>query len=129
MENPIEHLDLGFVNYTQHPTNPKYMVYRFTDVNRANHFRELLNENKIEFQEDTQEKKQQTYILFAIHQKNYKKTMKMNYEVEKKHKKPIIPFRFLRWAVVLFGMGILFLSIVSYYKHMGHLKEQTENNK
>ena len=77
MENPIEHLDLGFVNYTQHPTNPKYMVYRFTDVNRANHFRELLNENKIEFQEDTQEKKQQTYTLFAIHQKNYKKTMKM----------------------------------------------------
>ena len=105
------------------------MVYRFTDVNRANHFRELLNENKIEFQEDTQEKKQQTYTLFAIHQKNYKKTMKMNYEVEKKHKKPIIPFRFLRWAVVLFGMGILFLSIVSYYKHMEHLKEQTENNK
>ncbi len=105
------------------------MVYRFTDVNRANHFRELLNENKIEFQEDTQEKKQQTYTLFAIHQKNYKKTMKMNYEVEKKHKKPIIPFRFLRWAVVLFGMGILFLSIVSYYKHMEHLKEQTEINK
>ena len=129
MENPIEHLDLGFVNYTQHPTNPKYMVYRFTDVNRANHFRELLNENKIEFQEDTQEKKQQTYTLFAIHQKNYKKTMKMNYEVDKKHKKPIIPFRFLRWAVVLFVMGILFLSIVSYYKHMEHLKEQTENNK
>ena len=53
----------------------------------------------------------------------------MNYEVEKKHKKPIIPFRFLRWAVVLFGMGILFLSIVSYYKHMEHLKEQTEINK
>ena len=126
MENPIEHLDLGFVNYTQHPTNPKYMVYRFTDVNRANDFRELLNENKIEFQEDTQEKKQQTYTLFAIHQKNYKKTMKMNYEVEKKHKKPIIPFRFLRWTVVIFGMGILLLSILSYCKHMEHLEKQTE---
>ncbi len=126
MENPIEHLDLGFVNYTQHPTNPKYMVYRFTDINRANHFRELLSENKIEFQEDSQEKKQQTYTLFAIHQKNYKKTMKMNYEVEKKHKKPIIPFRILRWTVVIFGMGILLLSILSYCKHMEHLEKQTE---
>ena len=62
MENPIEHLDLGFVNYTQHPTNPKYMVYRFTDINRANDFREMLNVDKIEFQEDTQEKKQQTFL-------------------------------------------------------------------
>ena len=126
MENPIEHLDLGFVNYTQHPTNPKYIVYRFTDENRANFFRVLLLENKIEFEEDSEEKKQQTYTLFAIHQKNYKKSMKLNFEVEKKHKKPLIPFKILRWSVVIFGIAILLLSILSYCKHMEHLKQQTE---
>lgn len=126
MENPIEHLDLGFVNYTQHPTNPKYIVYRFTDEHRANSFRILLLENKIEFEEDSEEKKQQTYTLFAIHQKNYKKSMKLNFEVEKKHKKPLIPFKILRWSVVIFGIAILLLSILSYCKHMEHLKQQTE---
>ncbi len=126
MENPIEHLDLGFVNYTQHPTNPKYIVYRFTDEKRANSFRVLLLENNIEFEEDSEEKKQQTYTLFAIHQKNYKKSMKLNFEVEKKHKKPLIPFKILRWSVVIFGIAILLLSILSYCKHMEHLKQQTE---
>ena len=126
MENPIEHLDLGFVNYTQHPTNSKYIVYRFTDENRANSFRVLLSENNIEFEEDSEEKKQQTYTLFAIHQKNYKKSMKLNFEVEKKHKKPLIPFKILRWSVVIFGIAILLLSILSYCKHMEHLKQQTE---
>ena len=126
MENPIEHLDLGFVNYTQHPTNPKYIVYRFTDEKRANSFRVLLSENNIEFEEDSEEKKQQTYTLFAIHQKNYKKSMKLNFEVEKKHKKPLIPFKILRWSVVIFGIAILLLSILSYCKHMEHLKQQTE---
>jgi len=126
MENPIEHLDLGFVNYTQHPTNPKYIVYRFTDEKRANSFRVLLSENNIEFEEDSEEKKQQTYTLFAIHQKNYKKSMKLNFEVEKKHKKPLIPFKILRWSVIIFGIAILLLSILSYCKHMEHLKQQTE---
>lgn len=126
MENPIEHLDLGFVNYTQHPTNPKYIVYRFTDEKRANSFRVLLSENNIEFEEDSEEKKQQTYTLFAIHQKDYKKSMKLNFEVEKKHKKPLIPFKILRWSVVIFGIAILLLSVLSYCKHMEHLKQQTE---
>ena len=126
MENPIEHLDLGFVNYTQHPSNPNYVVYRFTDQNRADSFRNLLKAHHVEFEGDQEQKKQQTYTLFAIHQKDYKKTMKMNFKVEQKHKKPIIPFRILRWSVVIFGMGIILLSILSYCKHMEHLQEQTE---
>jgi hypothetical protein len=126
MENPIEHLDLGFVNYTQHPSNPNYVVYRFTDHKRADSFRKLLQEDDIQFEEDQEQKKQLTYTLFAVHQKHYKKSMKMNFKVEQKHKKPIIPYRILRWSVVVFGLSIILLSILSYCKHMEHLQEQTE---
>ena len=129
MENPIEHLDLGFVNYTQHPNNPKFIVYRFTDKERANSFRKLLEIDNVDFEEDTEVKKLQTYTLFAIHKKNYQKTMKMNFEVEGKHKKPIIPFKILRWSVVIFGLSIILLSILSYIKHMEHLQKQTEIHK
>jgi hypothetical protein len=127
MENPIEHLDLGFVNFTKHPTNKEYVVYRFTDNARAESFRQELLDNNIEFEEDSEKKKQLSYILFAIHKRHYKKTMQMNFKVEGVHKKPLIRFTFFRWALVLFGFGIILLSIVSYYKHMSHLQNQTES--
>ncbi len=129
MENPIEHLDLGLVNFTKHPNNPNYIVYRFTDLNKANSFREELTSNNISFEQDTEKKKQVTYTLFAIKKKHYKKTMEINFKVEGAHKKPLIPFRLLRWTVLLFGLGILLLSILSYYKNMTYLNEQTEKVK
>ena len=129
MENPIEHLDLGFVNFTKHPNNPNFLVYRFTDIARANSFREELKANNITFEEDTEEKKQVTFTLFALHKKHYKKTMQMNFKVEGQHKKPLIPFRLLRWTVLLFGLGILLLSILSYCKHMTYLNKKTEQIK
>ena len=129
MENPIEHLDLGFVNFTKHPNNPNFLVYRFTDIARANSFREELKANNISFEEDTEEKKQVTYTLFALHKKHYKKTIQMNFKVEAKHKKPLIPFILLRWTILLFGLGILLLSILSYCKHMTYLNKKTEQIK
>ena len=129
MENPIEHLDLGLVNFIKHPSNPDYVVYRFTNEEKANSFRRELEEQKIAFEEDTEDKKQVSYTLFAVHKKFYKQTMRMNFKVEGKHKKPLIPFFTLRWFVLLFGLSILLLSILSYYKHMEHLNEKTEQIK
>lgn len=129
MENPIEHLDLGLVNFTKHPSNPDYVVYRFTNEEKANSFKRELEEQKIAFEEDTEDKKQVSYTLFAVHKKFYKQTMRMNFKVEGKHKKPLIPFFTLRWFVLLFGLSILLLSILSYYKHMEHLNEKTEQIK
>ena len=129
MENPIEHLDLGLVNFTKHPNDPNYIVYRFTESNKANSFREELILNNISFEQDTEKKKQVTYTLFALKKKHYKKTMEINFKVEGEHKTPLIPFRLLRWTVLLFGLGILLLSILSYYKNMTYLNEQTEKLK
>ena len=129
MENPIEHLDLGLVNFTKHPNDPNYIVYRFTESNKANSFREELILNNISFEQDTEKKKQLTYTLFALKKKHYKKTMEINFKVEGEHKTPLIPFRLLRWTVLLFGLGILLLSILSYCKHMTYLNEQTEKLK
>ena len=129
MENPIEHLDLGLVNFTKHPSNPDYVVYRFTNEEKANSFRKELEDQNIAFEEDTEDKKQVSYTLFAVHKKFYKQTMRMNFKVEGKHKKPLIPFFTLRWFVLLFGLSILLLSFLSYYKHMEHLNEKTEQIK
>ena len=39
MDNPIDNVvDLGLVNYTKHPDNPRYIIYRFADEGRASSF-------------------------------------------------------------------------------------------
>ena len=126
MENPVEHFDLGFVNYTQHPENPDYVVFRFADVNRANSFRTELQQQKIWFEEGSEEKKQVTYTLFGLHKTDYNKAQKINFAVEAKHKKFLIPGKFFRWFVVLFGITMITLAIIGFIKNAN--KEETKNN-
>jgi hypothetical protein len=126
MENPVEHFDLGFVNYTQHPENPDYVVFRFADVNRANSFRTELQQQKIWFEEANEDKKQVTYTLFGLHKTDYNKAQKINITVEAKHKKFLIPGKFFRWFVVLFGITMITLAIIGFIKNPN--KEGTKSN-
>ena len=50
-------LDLGFVNYVQHPENSNYSVFRFYDDNRAASFELALTEQKIWFEKAEEERK------------------------------------------------------------------------
>ena len=117
MDNPVEHFDLGFVNFTQHPDNKEYVVFRFADANRAASFRAELEKQRIWFEEAIEEKKQVTYILFGLHKTDYNKAQKINFAVEAKHKKFLIPGKFFRGFVVLFGVTMIGLAIIGYFKN------------
>lgn len=115
MDNPVDHpLDLGLVNYTRHPENSSYVVYRFADKNRAKSFEEALKEKNIQFESDTLEKKQVTYYLFGIHKNDFKVTEKINFAVEAKHRKPFIPFAGFRWFLLFFSTVVMLLAILGY---------------
>jgi len=123
MDNPVDqNLDLGLVNYTQHPSNPNYIVYRFSDENRASSFEQELNNQNIWFEKGESKKQDNIYILYAIHKKNYKKTEKINFLIEAKHKKPLIPFKILRYFVLFFGLSILTLATIGYCKSKEKIK-------
>ena len=115
MENPIDHsIDLGLVNYVKHPSNPNYIVYRFVDVNRATSFEEELIANNIWFEKSDEKKRGKHYFLFAVHKNDYKKTEQINFKVEAKHKKPFIPFKWLRYTVMIIGFGVLCVALIGY---------------
>ena len=115
MENPIDHtIDLGFVNYVQHPDNRHYIVFRFPDTNRAGNFEECLAEEKIWFEKDKEFKRTKEYTLFAIHHTDFKKAEKINFKVEGMHKKPIIPFKGLRYSLLIFSAFALTLALIGY---------------
>ncbi len=127
MENPVDHtLDLGLVNYTQHPSNPNYIVFRFSDLNRANSFEEELNKQKIWFEKGEEERRGGLVTLFGIHKNDYKKVTRINYLVEAKHKKPLIPWKGLRYASVLLMLGVITLALIGYMKSKEKLRLHNE---
>lgn len=128
MDNPIDHpLDLGLVNYTKHPNNPDYVVFRFPDIGRANSFEEYLTKEKIWFERSSEAHKQRTYYLFGLHKTDFKRAERLNMSVEGKHKKPLIPIAGLRWFIVLFGMTMLTLAVVGYCKQQQKLSSYDDN--
>ena len=116
MENPIDHnIDLGFVNFIKHPENENYIVFRFRDKNRSNSFEKELRTSNIWFEKSDSSNKGKTYHLFGIHKYDFKKAQKINFKVEAKHKKRIIPGKIFRTLILIIGLGSLTLSIIGYF--------------
>ncbi|MFT5860030.1 MAG: hypothetical protein ACI865_002138 [Flavobacteriaceae bacterium] len=128
MESPIDHvIDLGLVNYTKHPENPNYVVYRFADLERAGSFEAALKEQKIWYEKGSQERKKGEFTLFGIHKNDYKKTEQINYAVEAKHKKPFIPFKGFRYFLMTLSFGLLLLAILGYCNAQKKLRLHNES--
>ncbi len=124
MENPIDHtIDLGFVNYVQHPENKNYVVFRFADVERAKSFELELVELKIWFEKGEEDKKGKLYTLFGIRNQDFKKAEQINYRVEAKHKKRIIPHSGLRWVIIGLSSIVMMLTLIGYCKAQNRLAE------
>lgn len=126
-DNPVDNIvDLGLINYVKHPSNPDYIVYRFADKNRADSFEELLTNNKVWYERSSQERRQKTFHLFGIHKRDFNKTTQFNFEVEGQHKKPIIPFRMLRWLLLIFSAIVMTLAIMGYCESRNELERVNE---
>lgn len=128
-DNPVDHpFDLGFVNFVQHPSNANYVVFRFGDQHRANDFEEGLKSAGIWYERDVEMKRTVEVVLFGIHKTDFKKAQNINFSVEGKHKKPIIPFKALRYGILVVGLGLLILATIGYCKAQNRLRILNESN-
>lgn len=128
MDNPIDNIvDLGFVNYVKHPSNPDYVVYRFGDQKRAESFAEALEEAGIEFERGEEVKRTVTIYLFGIHKSDYKKTVRINFIVEGKHKKPLIRVKALRYLFLLIMGVVMTLALIGYCKQQEILSSHNDS--
>ncbi len=129
MDNPVDQtlIDLGLVNFVQHPTNKNYIVYRFADKTKAEAFENELTKNKIWFEKSISKKRSRDFFLFGVHKNDYKKTQQINFDVEAKHKKPFIPFRFLRWFLLIFSAIVMTITILGYCNQQKKLQQVNMN--
>jgi len=131
MDAGLEHFDMGLVNYRQHPTNVNYMVYRFKDLERAQSFEDGLNAAGLWFERSDPEEDEKQVVMFAVEKKQYKKTQRINFKTEAKHKNFLISNRFFRVFFVALMLGIITLATLGYCQRMKvlqqHELESSEN--
>lgn len=122
-------LDIGLVNYVQHPSNPEYIVFRFSDKTRADDFERLLKEKNVWFERDQEESrtKQKLYYLFGIHERDYETVTQINYEVESRNRHFIIKYNWLRWGLLLFVTAIIVFASVGYCSRTELPQEVVQN--
>lgn len=129
MDSGLEHpFDLGMVNYHKHPTNSNYVVYRFKDIRRANHFEELLVKHTIWYERANPEEDEREFYLFAIEKKHFNKTQRLNYQTEARFKKPLIKNGFLRYVFVALMLGIIGLATAGYCSRQQELSKYEIND-
>lgn len=127
MDSGLEHpLDLGMVNYHKHPTDANFVVFRFRDVNRANHFEKELEKQGFWYERSNPESGEKEFYLIAVHKKNFNKIQKINFQTEAKFKKPLINHKFLRYFFVLFMIGLVVFASVGYCANQEKLKKVTQ---
>lgn len=129
MDNPLDSvIDLGLVNYVRHPSNPDYIVFRFSDLNRANSFEDHLVSKRIWFEKGEDEKRGKKITMFGVHKSDYERASQINITVEAKHKKHLIPNKPLKYFVLIFGLGSLVLSIIGYCSSQNNTRSINEHS-
>lgn len=99
-------------NYSDHPTRPGHVVFRFYDKSRAEHFEQLLKEDTIWYESSIDRDDDKTTYLFGIKIGDQKKALQANYLVSAKFRKKTIPNFYARLVIYLVAIGVISLAII-----------------
>ena len=129
MDSKVENIiDLGLVNYVRHPSNPNYVVFRFANKQKADDFEKNLIEHKIWFEKDQEDTRGKSYFLFGIHNKDFSRVERINFDVEGRNRNFIIRNKFLRWTLILFSLAVMILACVGYCTRPDLVEDNVEFN-
>lgn len=105
---------INLTNYNEHPSRKYYTVFHFYKPERASYFEELLKENDIWFEAETEEQPDRTTYFFGIRNTELKQVEKLNYLVSAKYRKPTIAHNGLKWVLYVFTVILFVLAFIGY---------------
>lgn len=133
VDNPIDTgIDLGFVNFIKHPSDPSYIVFRFKDAKRADYFEKVLKEQKIWFEKGEGDRKGKSMFLFGVHKDDYNKVQKLNFETEAENRTFFIKNNWVRWILLIIVGAFVAVAIAGAIINKDNTvpkKDQVELNK
>lgn len=112
-------LDEGLIrvtNYQNHPTNDMYKVFFFYKKEQADYFETLLKEKSIFYERDITEKNNEPFHIFGIKKKDLKAVYKLNDITIGKFRNKLIPNKYSRIGVVIFGLVVILIALLGYIK-------------
>ena len=106
-------LDLGFVNFRKHPSDNRYTVFRFKEKKMADYFRTELEKQNIWFEEGSDTlKNNKEVVMFGVHNSDFNKVQKINYQTSALHREKFISNKPLR--LFLMAFFIFFIAFAIY---------------
>ena len=98
-------------NFSEHPSNSLYTVYKFKSGEESNTFQELLEKASLFYEADEAENSYGPIFVVAVKNKDEKLATKLNYLALGKYRKPIIENKVTR--VIIYAILIVILSIAT----------------
>jgi len=102
-----------WTNHFPHPADNRYEVFAFREAARADDFKARCEDGGIPFEYDHEGEE----YLFGIHKNHRAKAIELNHLVSAAHRKPFIPHRGLRLAVLLITLVAVLLGLAGAWQH------------
>lgn len=92
------------------------MVYEFFHEPHADHFEELLKGRQVDYERHLDEEGEEPITLFGIEKRYVDVADNCNYLTHAKFRKPMIPYKGLKWAMLIITIGMVTLALIGYFK-------------
>lgn len=99
---------IDLTNYSEHPTQPGWMVFRYPTVEHAKEMVSQLEAAGLQSESDLLDGPP---YMVGTRIGSRSTAERLNYVVLGKFRKPFIYNRFLKWAIIIFTLAILALAI------------------
>lgn len=101
----------NLTNYNEHPTDPDWLVFRFTTEVQAGEFVQLLREEELRFEQDATDGPP---FLVAVRSRHRSAAVRLNYLVLGRHRKPFLPDAILRWTVIGVVGALIIMALIGW---------------
>lgn len=86
----------NLTNFNDHPEDPNWVVFQFTDATMLREFTDDLTNAAITYEQDTGGPP----FLVGVKQRNREAAVRINYRVLGRHRSPFMADKALRWTVI-----------------------------
>lgn len=100
---------LNITNFDDHPEDPRWMVFRFTERRIVDEFVESLSAVAIPFEQDESD---EAPFLVGVKAHNREAAVRINYSVLGRHRKPFMADGVIRWSVIGLFVVLVLMAVL-----------------
>ena len=104
---------IDLTNYSEHPTQPNWLVFRFPTSEHAQEMVRLCESAGMSTESDVVDGPP---FMVGVHKRYATRAEKLNYQVLGKFRKPFIPNVFWRWTLIAFFVVLMAVAIIGMMK-------------